>query len=188
MNRIRLLLIPVALVSICGLLAACGSGSETATIGNKEVTISGDLHTVGEKMRAILKQEPFEKWAVNCMVEGFEKILTPAEEEKLGSESEAEFGEFLQPHLAAINQGCEQPGRHMLNPHASEAELAPVRAEQAEGLRLLLKGNDASEDEINCVVEKYEALPTTKVIESLEAPEPRRQAIYLELGALCEGK
>lgn len=188
MTRIRLLLIPLALATTCALLAACGSNSETAKFGNTEVTISGELHTVGEKLRAVLAQEPFEKWAANCMVKQYEKILSPAEEKELEGESEAEFGEFLQPHLAAINQACERPGRHIMNPHASEAELETVRAAQTAGLRIVLEGANVPESEIECVEEKFEQLPGPKVIAAVEAPEAQRQAIYSELGALCEGK
>jgi hypothetical protein len=188
MTRIRLLLIPLTLATTCALLAACGGGSQTAKFGNREVTIPGDLHTVGEKMRAVLAQEPFEKWAADCMVKQYEKILTPTEEKELESESEAEFGEFLQPHLAAINEACEQPGRRIMNPHASEAELETVRAAQTVGLRIVLEGSNVPESEIECVEEKFEALPGPKVIAAVEAPAVQRQAIYMELGALCEGQ
>lgn len=187
-KRIRLLLIPLALVSIAALLSACGGSTATVKLGKQEVTIPSDLPSLGARMRAVLAQEPMEKWAVNCFVTQYEKLLTPEQEEKLGTESEAEFAEFVQPHLQEINQACETPGRHIMNPHASEAELEQIRSAQAAGLGLVLRGNHAPASEIECVEERFEELPRAKLLASLEGTEPRRQQIYLELGLLCEGK
>jgi preprotein translocase subunit SecG len=183
----RLLILLATVFVIPALVSACGSSKETAKFGNTEVSIPSNLHTIGEKMRAVLKQEPYEKWAANCMVDQFEKILTPEDEEELKSESEAEFGKFLQPHLQEINQACERPGRHILNPHATEAQIETIRSAQAAGLRIVLEGANAPQGEIECVEEKFEELPGPKVIESIEAPEAQRQAIYMELGSLCQG-
>lgn len=183
--RRRLLLLP-ALLGICGaLLAACGGGSETATIGTSEVTISGEPDALGDKVRAILEKEPYEKWALNCIVGQFEKVLTPAEEEKLEGGSEEEFGEFLIAHGTELNQACEQPGRHVFDPHASEAELAVVRSGEVAALRSVFKAAGVDEGEARCIERIVAHLPGPQLVPLIEAPEDQRGVMFEELARSC---
>jgi hypothetical protein len=188
MSGIRRSLIALALVSTCALLAACGSGSSTATIGTSEVTVEGEPDSVIEAMRAVAEQEPYEKWALDCVVGQFEKVLTPKQEEKLEGASEKELGEFLLPNLTAINQACERPGRHIFNPHATEAELALVRSSETQGLRLILKAAEVPASERRCVESAFEELPGPQVVALIEASESEREAMFGELAQPCIGK
>jgi hypothetical protein len=177
----------LALVSICALLAACGGGG-TATIGTSEVTIDRAPESVIDGMREVAEQEPYEKWALNCVIGQFEKVITPAQEEKLEGASEKEIGEFLLPHLPAINRACERPGRHFFNPHATEAELALVRSAQTQGLRYILKAAEVPASERKCVENEFEELPGPQVVAIIEADEAEREALFNQLAQPCIGK
>jgi hypothetical protein len=182
------LLVPLVLVSICALLVACGGGSETHKIGTSEVTVSGESDSVIDAMREVAEQAPYEKWALDCIIEQFEKVITPAQEEKLEGASEKEVGEFLLPHLPAINRACERPGRHFFNPHATEAELALVRSAQTQGLRLILKAAEVPASERKCVEDEFEALPGPQVVAIIEADEGEREAMFSQLAQPCIGR
>lgn len=181
----RLVLTAVALLSTCALVAACGGGSHTATIGTSEVTISREPDSVVDAMRAIAEQEPYEKWALDCVVGQFEKVITPAQEKRLEGASEKELGEFLLPHLEAINQACERPGRHIFNPHATEAELALVRSSQVRGLRLILKAAGVPASERRCIEGELAALSGAQVVALIEASESTREGMFEELALPC---
>lgn len=180
----RPLLIALALLASAALLTACG-GSETATIGTSEVTIDSEPGTVVEAMRAVAEQEPYEKWALDCVVGQFEKIITPAQEKKLEDASEKEMGEFLLPHLEGINQACEKPGRHIFNPHATEEELAVVRSSEVQGLRLILKAAEVPAGPRKCIEGELAALPGPQVVALIEASESEREVLFQELAAPC---
>jgi hypothetical protein len=187
MSRVfRPLLLLIALLATAALLAACGS-SETATIGTSEVTIESEPHTVVDAMRAVAEQEPYEKWALDCVVGQFEKIITPAQEEKLEDASEKAMGEFLLPHLEGINQACEKPGRHIFNPHATEEELAVVRSSEVQGLRLILKAAEVPDGPRKCIEGELAALPGPQVVALIEASESEREVLFQELAAPCLG-
>jgi len=181
----RSLLIALALLSTGALLTACGGGSATATIGTSEVTIDREPHSVVDAMRAVAEQEPYEKWALDCVVGQFEKIITPAQEEKLEDASEKEMGEFLLPHLETINQTCERPGRHIFNPHATEAELALVRSSEVQGLRLILKAAEVPAGPRKCIESELAALPGPQIVALIEASESEREVLFQELAAPC---
>jgi hypothetical protein len=121
-------------------------------------------------MRAVTEQEPYEKWPFECVVGQFEKLITPAEEEKLEGASEKKLGEFLPPHLESINQTCEKPGRHIFNPHATEEELALVRSSEVQGLRLILKAAEVPASERRCIEGELAGMPGTQVVALIEAP------------------
>ena len=184
----RPVLLALALLATAALLAACGSGSQTATIGTSEVTISREPDSVIDAMRAVAEQEPYEKWALECVVGEFEKILTPAQEEKLEGASEKEMGEFLLPHLESINQACEKPGRHIFNPHATEEELAVVRSSEVDGLRLILKAAEVPARERKCIEGELAGLPGPQVIALIEASESEREVMFQELAVPCVGR
>jgi hypothetical protein len=184
----RPLLISLALLATAALLAACGGGSETATIGTSEVTISREPHSVVDAMQAVAEQEPYEKWALDCVVGQFEKIITPAQEEKLEGASEKEMGEFLLPHLESINQICEKPGRHIFNPHATEEELALVRSSEVQGLRLILKAAEVPARPRKCIEGELAALPGPQIVALIEASESEREVLFQELAAPCLGE
>lgn len=182
-----LLGIPLALLATVLALAACGGGSETATIGTSEVTIAREPRSVVDAMRAIAEQEPYEKWALECVVGQFEKVITPAQEEELEGASEKELGEFLLPHLEAINQACEKPGRHIFNRQATEEELELVRSSEVQGLRLILKAAGVPASERKCIEGELAALPGPQVVALIEASESEREAMFRELAAPCLG-
>lgn len=181
----RPLSICLALLATAVLLAACGSGGGTATIGTSEVTIDSEPHTVVDAMRAVAEQEPYEKWALDCVVGQFEEIITPAQEEKLEDASEKAMGEFLLPHLEGINQACEKPGRHIFNPHATEEELAVVRSSEVQGLRLILKAAEVPAGPRKCIEGELAALPGPQVVALIEASESEREVLFEELAAPC---
>jgi hypothetical protein len=182
---LRPLAICLALLATAALLAACGGGSPTATIGTSEVTIEGEPESVVDAMRAVAEQEPYEKWALNCVVGQFEKVITPKVEGELEGASEKKLGEFLLPHLESINQACEKPGRHIFKPDATEAELALVRSSQVQGLRLILKAAEVPTPQRKCIEGELAALPGPQVIALIEADEAEREALFQELAAPC---
>jgi hypothetical protein len=185
MRRLMISLVPLF---TGGLLAACGSSDRTGTIGTSEVTISGEPDTLVEMLRATAEQEPYETWALDCVVGQFEKMITPAEEKKLEDASEKEFGEFLMPHLVPINRACEAPGRHIFDPHASEPELALVRSGEVVGIRAILKPAEVPAGERQCVEDKVAHLPDPELVSLIEADQAQREIMFEELGGPCIGK
>jgi hypothetical protein len=183
----RLLVISLALLSTGALLTACGGGSGTATIGTSEVTVTREPDSVVDAMRAIAEQEPYEKWALDCVIGQFEKVITPAQEEKLEDADEKEVGEFLLPRLESINQACEKPGRHIFNPNATEEELALVRSSEVQGLRLILKAAEVPPGPRKCIEGELAALPGPQVVALIEASESEREVMFQELAAPCLG-
>jgi hypothetical protein len=180
----RPLLLCLALLATGGLLAACGGGG-TATIGTSEVTIDRTPDSVVDAMRAVAEQEPYEKWALDCVVGQFEKVIDPKVEEELEGASEKKMGEFLLPHLEAINQACEKPGRHIFNPNATEEELALVRSSQVQGLRLVMKAAEVPAPTRKCIEGELAALSGPQVIALIEASEEEREVLFNELAAPC---
>lgn len=188
MALIRRLLISLALLSTGGVLAACGNSEQVGTIGTSEVTISGEPDTLIETIRATAEQEPYEKWALECIVEQLEKLITPADEEKLDGASEKEFGEFITPHLEQMNRACERPGRHIFNPHASESELALVRSSEVVGIRAVLKAAEVPAGERECIEDRVARMPGPELVELIEADEAQREVMFEVLGAPCIGR
>lgn len=174
----------LALLATAATLAACGGGG-TATIGTSEVTIDHEPESVVDAMRAIAEQEPYEKWALDCVVGQFEKIITPKVESELEDASEKGMGEFLLSHLESINQTCEKPGRHIFNPQATEEELALVRSSEVQGLRLVLKGAGVPDGIRKCVEGELAALPGPQVVALIEARVAEREVLFEELAAPC---
>ncbi|MGH2940960.1 MAG: hypothetical protein ACRDPE_22900 [Solirubrobacterales bacterium] len=184
---LRPLLICLALLATAATLTACGSGSDTASIGTSAVTVSNEPDSVVDTMREVAEQEPYEKWALDCVIGQFEQIITPKVEDELDGVSEKKMGEFLLPHLEGINQACEQPGRHIFNPHATEEELALVRSAQVNGLRLILKAADVPAGPRKCIESELAALPGPQIIALIEASEAEREVLFQELAAPCLG-
>ncbi|MBS1845185.1 MAG: hypothetical protein JST53_12275 [Actinobacteria bacterium] len=183
----RPLMICLALLATVVALAACGGGSETATIGTSEVTIDREPESVVDAMRAVAEQQPYEKWALDCVIGQYEKIITPKVEDELEGASEKAMGEFLLPHLEAINKACERPGRHIFNPNATEEELAVVRSSEVQGLRLILKAGGVPAGVRTCVEGELAALPGPQIIALIEADEAEREVLFEELAAPCLG-
>jgi hypothetical protein len=183
----RLVLVLVALLCT-GALAACGSSDKTATIGTSEVTIAGEPDSLIEYVRATAEQAPYEKWALDCVVGQLEKVITPAEEERLEGATEKEFGEFLSPHLVQMNKACERPDRHIFNPHATEEELALVRSSEVVGIRAVLLAADVPTGERECIEDRVSRLPGPELVALIEADEAQREALFVKLGAPCIGK
>jgi hypothetical protein len=183
----RPLLIGLVLLACASTVAACG-GSETATIGTSEVTIDREPDSVVDAMRAVAEKEPYEKWALDCVIGQFEKIITPKVEDELEGASEKAMGEFLLPHLESINQTCEKPGRHIFNPHATEEELAVVRSSEVQGLRLILKAAEVPPGPRRCIEGELAALPGPQVVALIEASEAEREVMFQELAAPCLGE
>jgi hypothetical protein len=183
---LRPLLIALALVATAATLAACGS-TGTASIGTSEVTVSTEPESVIDTMREVAEQEPYEKWALDCVIGQFEKVITPKVEDELDGASEKKIGEFLLPHLEGINQACEEPGRHIFNPHATEEELALVRSAQVNGLRLILKAAGVPAGQRKCIEGELAALPGPQIIALIEASEAEREVLFQELAAPCLG-
>ena len=181
----RPLLVCFALVASALALTACGGGSQTATIGTSEVTIESEPKSVVDAMRAVAEQQPYEKWALDCVVGQYEKIITPEVEDELEGASEKEMGEFLLPHLESINEACERPGRHIFNPNATEEELAVVRSSEVQGLRLILKAAGIRDDMRRCVEHELATLPGPQVIALIEADVAEREVLFEELAAPC---
>jgi hypothetical protein len=180
------MLVALALFATAATLAACGS-SGTATIGTSEVTVSTEPDSVIDTMREVAEQQPYEKWALDCVVGQYEKVITPKVEDELEDASEKALGEFLLPHLEGINQACEKPGRHIFNPHATEEELAVVRSSEVQGLRLILKAAEVPPGPRKCIESELAALPGPQVVALIEASEAEREVLFQELAAPCLG-
>jgi outer membrane murein-binding lipoprotein Lpp len=181
----RLVLLALVVVSSGALLAACGSSEKTAKIGTSEVTIAGEPDSLVATIRATAEQFPYEKWAFDCVVGQIEKVIGPAEEERLEGASEKEFGEFILPHLTAMNKACERPDRHTFNPDASEEELALVRSSEVVGVRAILKAAGVSAAERECVEDRVAHLPGPELVALLEADEAQREVLFVKLGSPC---
>jgi hypothetical protein len=174
------------------MLAACGGGSGDSTgkggdstAGGGTVTIPSDVHGYGE-LEALLAQFPYQHWYTNCVLTKVKKELSPKEAETLGDESEGGATSKGEEIIAAAGPACEESSnRPVLDPNASETELALYREGFVDPMRKIAEEKGFKSPGVECVEETVESLPPGKVVGLGNGTHKVREGILLSVLAQC---
>jgi hypothetical protein len=182
--RITLLVI-VAIAAI--LVAGCGSsGDQTTSVNGEQVTVPSDVHDVYGEVEAFLDQLPYQGWYTKCVVKRIRNTLSPAEAEALSELPESEREGKSSRAISKAGPACEKStDRPVIDPNASEKELALYRAGYLTPVRALAEENGMSSDQVTCVEEGFEELPDTKVIGLGNGSHKLREGILLSVFKPC---
>jgi hypothetical protein len=182
--RVTLLVI-VVLAAI--VVAGCGSsGGQTASLNGEQVTVPSDVHDVYGEVEAFLDQLPYQGWYTKCVVKRVKNTLSPAEAEALSELPESEREGKATGAITKAGPACEKStNRPVIDPNASEKELALYRAGYLTPVRALAEENGMSSDQVSCVEEGFEELPDAKVIDLGNGSHKVREGILLSVFKPC---
>jgi len=179
------LLVIVALAAI--VVAGCGSsGDQTQSFNGEQVTVPSDVHDVYGEVEAFLSQLPYQGWYTKCVVKRIRNTLSSAEAEALAELPETERETKASRAINKAGPACEKStDRPVIDPNASEKELALYRAGYLTPVRALAEENGMTSDQVSCVEEAFEELPDTKVIGLGNGSHKVREGILLSVFKPC---
>jgi hypothetical protein len=181
--RVTLLAI-VALAA--AVLAGCGSSGETASVNGQTVTVPSDVHGFYDELETILAQFPYQDWYSECVVSTTKKSLSPAEAEELSSLPEGKREAKEEAIISKAGPECEKSSsRPVIDPNATEQQLALYRTGYIAPLREIAESDKFSEAGLTCVEEAVEALPAKKVITLGNGARKAREAILVSILTPC---
>ncbi len=183
--RVTLLAI-VALAA--AVLAGCGSsgGDQTASLNGETVTVPSDVHGFYGELEAILAQFPYQDWYTKCVVSETKKSLSPAEAEELSNLPEAKREAKEEAIISKAGPQCEKSSkRPVIDPNATEQQIALYRAGYLTPLREIAEGDKFDEEAVACVEEAVESLPSKKVITLGNGTRKAREAILVSILTPC---
>lgn len=169
------------------LLAACGSsGGQTESVGGGTVTVPADVHGVYPELETLLAQFPYQRWYTDCVIAKVKKELSPKEAEALEELPESSRANKAEQVIAAAGPACEKSSnRPLIDPNASDKELALYRAGFVEPMRRVAETHGFEGAQVECVEEKVEGLPGGKVVGLGNGTHRVRQGILLSVLAQC---
>lgn len=183
--RATLLVIVVALVA--ALVAGCGSsGGQTASLNGETVTVPGDVHDVYGEVEAFLAQLPYQGWYTECVIKHIKKSLSPKEAEALAELPESEREGKASRAITKAGPACEKStDRPVIDPNAPEKALNLYRAGYLTPVRDLAEENGMSSDQVSCVEEAFQELPTAKIVALGNGSHKVREGILLSVFKPC---
>ena len=182
----RATLLVIAALATGLLLAACGgSGSKTESVGGATVTVPGDVHGVYPELEALLAQFPYQGWYTKCVITRVKNELSPSEVEALEQKPESSGAGKAEEIIAAAGATCKESKRPLIDPNASEKELALFRAGFVEPLKGEAEKHGFEGAQIECVERTVEELPTGKVVGLGNGTDAVRKGILLSVLAQC---
>ncbi len=168
------------------LLAACGSsGGKTESVGGATVTVPADVHGVYPELEALLAQFPYQGWYTKCVIGRVRNELSPQEVEALEEKPESSGAGKAEEIIAAAGATCKKSKRPLIDPNATEKELALFRAGFVEPLRSEAEKHGFEGAQLGCVEQTVEALPVGKVIGLGNGTDAVRKGILLSVLAQC---
>lgn len=179
------LLVVIALAAI--VVGGCGSsGGQTASLNGEQVTVPSDVHDVYGEVEAFLDQLPYQGWYTKCVVKRVKNTLSPAEAEALSELPESEREGKATRAITKAGPACEKStNRPVIDPNASEKELALYRAGYLTPVRALAEENGMSSDQVSCVEEGFEELSDAKVVDLGNGSHKVREGILLSVFKPC---
>jgi hypothetical protein len=176
----------IAALAMGLLLAACGSsGSKTESVGGATVTVPGDVHGVYPELEALLAQFPYQGWYTKCVITRVKNELSPGEVEALEQKPESSGAGKAEEIIAAAGAACKKSKRPLIDPNASEKELALFRAGFVEPLRSEAEKHGFEGGQLECVEQTVEELPVGKVVGLGNGTDAVRKGILLSVLAQC---
>jgi len=183
---VRATLLVIAALAMGLLVAACGSsGGKTESVGGATVTVPADVHGVYPELEALLAQFPYQGWYTKCVITRVKKELSPSEVEALEQKPESAGAGKAEQDIAAAGAACKKSKRPLVDPNASEKELALFRAGFVEPLRSEAEKNGFEGAQLECVERTVEELPPGKVIALGNGTSAVRKGILLSVLAQC---
>ncbi|HVW45409.1 MAG TPA: hypothetical protein VHA76_00020 [Solirubrobacterales bacterium] len=169
------------------LLAACGgSGDQTASVGGGTITVPGDVHGVYGELESLLAQFPYQRWYTECVVARVKKELGPREAEALEEQAESSDTVKAEKIIAAAGRACEKTsGRPVIDPNATDQELAIYRGGLVEEMRKIAESRGFEGARLECVERTFEELPGGKVVGLGNGTHQVREGILLSVLAQC---
>jgi hypothetical protein len=169
------------------LVAACGSsGDETKSVGGAVVTVPTDVHGIYPELETLLAQFPYQRWYTDCVLARAKKELSPKEAEALNQSPESSGVGKAEQIIAAAGVACRKSSkRPLVDPNASERELALFRAGFVEPYRSQGEEHGFEGAQLECIEETVEELPRGKVIGLGNGTSAVREGILLSVLAQC---
>jgi hypothetical protein len=185
---VRATLLVIAALATGLLLAACGSssGGQTQSVGGAVVTVPTDVHGIYPELETLLAQFPYQRWYTNCVIARAKKELSPKEAEALNQNPESSGVGKAEQIIAAAGSACKKSSkRPLVDPNASEKELALFRAGFVGRLRGIAEAHGFEGAQLECVGQTVEELPTGKVLGLGNGTQQVREGIELSVLAQC---
>jgi hypothetical protein len=185
---VRATLLVIAALATGLLLAACGgsSGGQTESVGGGTITVPADVHGVYPELETLLAQFPYQRWYTDCVVARVKKELSPKEAEALDKNPESSAVGKAEQIIAAAGAACKKSSkRPLVDPNASEKELALFRAGFVGRLRGIAETHGFEGGQLECVEQTVEELPSGKVIGLGNGTQQVREGIELSVLAQC---
>jgi hypothetical protein len=184
---VRATLLVIAALATGLLLAACGSsGDQTKSVGGGTITVPADVHGVYSELETLLAQFPYQRWYTDCVVTRVKKELTPKEAEVLDQNPESRGVGKAEQIIAAAGAACKKSSkRPLVDPNASEKELALFRAGFIEPYKSAAEKQGFEGAGLECIEETVEELPRGKVIGLGNGTSAVREGILLSVLAQC---
>ncbi len=180
----RATLLVIAALATGVLLAACGGSSGDSTASG-EITIPSDVHGYGT-LEAVMTQYPYQGWYTHCVLTRVKKELSPKEAEALEATSGSDGPSKTEEVTKSAGAACEKAtGRPVIDPNASEKELALYRATFVEPLGRIAKEKGFESPGVECVERTVEELPPGKVVGLGNGTHRVREGILLSALAQC---
>jgi hypothetical protein len=150
---VRATLLVIAALAIGLLLAACGSsGDQTKSVGGAIVTVPTDVHGIYPELETLLAQFPYQRWYTDCVIARAKKELSPKEAEALSQNPESSGVGKAEQIIAAAGSACKKSSkRPLVDPNASEKELALFRTGFVGRLRGIAEAHGFEDAQLECV-------------------------------------
>jgi hypothetical protein len=185
---VRATLLVIAALGTGLLLAACGSsgGGQTESVEGGTITVPADVHGVYSELEALLAQFPYQHWYTNCVEARVKKELSPKEAEALDQNPESSGVGKAEQIIAAASAACKESSkRPLIDPNASDKELALFRAGFVGRLRGIAETHGFEGAQLECIEQTVEELPTGKVVGLGNGTRHVREGIELSVLAQC---
>jgi hypothetical protein len=184
---VRATLLVIAALATGLLVAACGSsGAQTQSVGGAVVTVPTDVHGIYPELETLLAQFPYQRWYTDCVLARVKKELSPKEAEALDQNPESSGVGKAEGIIAAAGSACKKSSKRLvIDPNASEKELALFRAGFVEPYRAEAEKQGFEGAQLACVEEGVEELPSGKVIGLGNGTSAVREGILLSVLAQC---
>jgi hypothetical protein len=184
---VRATLLVIAALATGLLLAACGSsGDQTKSVGGAIVTVPTDVHGIYPELETLLAQFPYQRWYTDCVLARAKKELSPKEAEALDQSPESSGVGKAEQIIAAAGVACKKSSnRPLVDPNASQKELALFRAGFVEPYRSEAEKHGFEGAQLECVEQTVEELPVGKVVGLGNGTDAVRKGILLSVLAQC---
>jgi hypothetical protein len=155
-------------------------------VNGQTITVPNDVHGLYGELEALLAQFPYQQWYSHCVVERVKKQVSPAGAEALEKLPEGKREARAEKIISKAGPACEESSsRPVIDPNASEKEIALYRSGYVGPLRELAEHDGLESEAVACVEEAVEGLPTPKVVTLGNGSRKAREAILLSIFKPC---